>query len=204
MRASHVSCERCFETSGNHSICAPLNRLDRERELGALDVTGWATREVRACPCACLMSSRLVIGLPTRKAAPAFALGCVPGGGVTKGASTSPPNPLQVRVADEWDGGCRSAARGRHLAAAEWWRWTRKADRRRVLTDAISVRTDPKGSGEVSTLGDGTSKAGPRACDPRCAEITRRLIREAAFFLQLLRFRPGALTEPASSGDTQE
>jgi hypothetical protein len=35
----------------------------------------------------------------------------------------------------------------------------------------ISVRTDPKGSGEVSESGDGTCKVGPRACDPQCAEI---------------------------------
>jgi hypothetical protein len=37
--------------------------------------------------------------------------------------------------------------------------------------DAISVLTDPKGSGEVSEPGDGTWKVGPRACDPQCAEI---------------------------------
>ena len=38
-------------------------------------------------------------------------------------------------------------------------------------TDAISVLTDPKGSGEVSEPGDGTCKVGPRACDPQCTEI---------------------------------
>jgi len=63
----------------------------------------------------------------------------------------------------------------------------KKVDERRVLTDAVSVRTDPKGSGEVSASGDGTCKAGQGPVIRNVPKPLAASSREAAFFLQLLR-----------------
>jgi hypothetical protein len=63
-------------------------------------------------------------------------------------------------------------------------RWTRKETS--VEPDAISVRTDPKGSGEVSEPGDGTRKAGQWPVIRNVPKSLAASSREAAFFLQVL------------------
>lgn len=65
--------------------------------------------------------------------------------------------------------------------------------------DAISVRTDPKGSGEVSEPGDGTRKVWPRAGDPQGAEINLppRTTRRLSLFV--LRFPPVILVGDVST-----
>ena len=70
--------------------------------------------------------------------------------------------------------------------------------RERAAADAISVRSDPKGSGEVSVSGDGTCKAGPRAFDPQCAEITCAAshTRGAAFSLVMRLRRAMGYSDP--------
>ena len=56
-------------------------------------------------------------------------------------------------------------------AQAARWSGTKRSARASSSAEKILVRTDPKGSGEVSEPGDGTRKVWPRACDPQGAEI---------------------------------
>src|SRR5260370_10615844 len=77
-------------------------------------------------------------------------------------------------------------------------RWTRKRTSVESGADAISVRTDPKGSGEVSESGDGIRKAGQWPVIRNVPKPLAASSREAAFFLQLLRHRTKSSMRPSS------